>query len=212
MPRQSAALDRATPEAIARAALDLVDEEGPQALNLRALAERLGVSHTTVHRRCGSTLAGLVDLCTDHLAAQLPRVPPGTPWAEGTRIRFTALYELLTRHPGLVALRGARPWLSRELLARLVEPQLAANIAAGMAPDRAVAGYRQMYLFTLGAAGFVEHRDPAGATARTRTALAALDPGEFPVLTGHLDAVLPALTDHEVFTTGLHALIEGARP
>ncbi|GAA2261556.1 hypothetical protein GCM10010232_61270 [Streptomyces amakusaensis] len=212
MPRQSENLDRATPSAIAVAALELIDEKGPQALNLRALAERLGVSHTTVHRRCGSEVAGLVDLCTDHLATQLPDIDPGVPWAEATETRFTRLYEVLTRHPGLIALRGARPWLSRELLARLVEPQLAANLAAGMTPGRAIAVYRQLYLFTLGAASFVDHRDPGGAIAGTRAALAALDPARFPVLTGHLDEILPVLVDHEVHQQGLRALIAAALP
>ncbi|MFI2209937.1 TetR/AcrR family transcriptional regulator [Streptomyces sp. NPDC020141] len=212
MPRQSETLDRATPRAIAVAALELIDEQGPQALNLRALAERLGVSHTTVHRRCGSEVTGLVDLCTDHLAAQLPDIGPETPWVEATEARFTRLYEVLTRHPGLMILRGSRPWLSRELLARLVEPQIAANLAAGMEPGRAMAVYRQMYLFTLGAATFVDHRDPGGAVAASRTALAALDPERFPALTGHVDAVLPALVDHEVHRQGLRGLIAAAGP
>ncbi|MFI1015912.1 TetR/AcrR family transcriptional regulator C-terminal domain-containing protein [Streptomyces sp. NPDC020965] len=212
MPRQSASLDSATPGAIAIAALALIDEGGPQALNLRALADRLGVSHTTVHRRCGSTLAGLVDLCTDHLAAQLPDVGPDIPWAVATETRFARLYELLARHPGLMALRGTRPWLSRALLARLVEPQLAANIAAGMTPGESIATYRQMYLFTLGAASFVDHANPASALTTTRTALAALDPGDFPVLTGHLEAILPAVVDHEVYHSGLRRLIRAADP
>ncbi|MGK5553459.1 TetR/AcrR family transcriptional regulator [Actinomadura kijaniata] len=212
MPRHSAALERATPQAIARAALALIDEEGPQALNLRALARRLGVSHTTIHRRCGSTLDGLIDLCTDHLAARLPDIAPGTDWARGTEERFTRLYELLARHPGLVTLRGARPWLSPTLLERLVEPQVAANIAVGMPPERAMAVYRQMYLFTLGAAGFVDHRDPREAMAVSRRALAALDPDRFPALTGHLDAMLPPLADHAVHRDGLRALIRAADP
>ncbi|MGG8406277.1 TetR family transcriptional regulator [Streptomyces sp. 12297] len=211
MPRTSPALDRATPEAVAAAALRLIDEEGPAALSFRALADRLGVSHATVQRRC-TDLAGLLDLCTDHLAGRLPDVPPGTDWATGTAQRFTALYGLLTAHPGLLALRGSRPWLGRNLLARLVEPALAANLDAGMTPRRAMAVYRQMYLLTLGCAAFVDHRDPQGATAASRTALAALDPAEFPVLTGHLAELLPPLTDHEVYRGALHGLIEAARP
>lgn len=108
MPRRSEALDRATPEAIAVAALRLIDEEGPHALSFRALAERLEVSHATVQRRC-TDLAGLLDLCTEHLAGQLPEVPAGTGWAEATELRFTALYRLLVAHPGLLVLRGGRP-------------------------------------------------------------------------------------------------------
>ncbi|MFE5768023.1 TetR/AcrR family transcriptional regulator [Streptomyces sp. NPDC056485] len=211
MPRRSAALDRATPETIAVAALRLVDEEGPHALSFRALADRLEVSHATVQRRC-TDLAGLLDLCTEHLAGQLPEIPAGTGWAEAAELRFTALYRLLVAHPGLLVLRGGRPWLGRQLLARLVEPALADSVAAGMTAAEAMTAYRRMYLLTLGSAAFVDHRDPAGATAASRAALAALDPEEFPVLTGGLADVLPALTDHDVYHGALRQLIEANRP
>ncbi|QES47184.1 TetR family transcriptional regulator [Streptomyces venezuelae] len=211
MPRTSSALDRATPEVIAAAALRLIDEEGPGALSFRTLADRLGVSHATVQRRC-TDLAGLLDLCTEHLAARLPGVPAGTGWAEATEQRFTGLYRLLTAHPGLLTLRGGRPWMGRQLLARLVEPQIADSLAAGMTPARAMTVYRRLYLLTLGSAAFVDHRDPAGATAVTRTALAALDPEEFPALTADPAALLPVLTDHEVYHGALRQLIEAARP
>lgn len=210
MPRRSAALDRATPGAIAVAALRILDEEGPQHLSFRALAERLGVSHATVQRRCAD-LAGLLDLCTEHLASQLPEIPAGTDWAEATEQRFSALYRLLTAHPGLLVLRGGRPWLGRQLLARLVEPALADSVAAGMSPAEAMTVYRRMYLLTLGSAAFVDHRDAAGATAASRAALAALDPADFPVLAGGLADVLPPLTDHEVYYGALRQLIEAAR-
>ncbi|MCJ0874216.1 TetR/AcrR family transcriptional regulator C-terminal domain-containing protein [Streptomyces sp. AP-93] len=189
----------------------ILDEQGPAALSFRALAERLDVSHATVQRRC-TDLAGLLDLCTEHLAAQLPQIPAAVGWAEATEQRFTALYRLLAAHPGLMILRGGRPWLGRQLLARLVEPALADSVAAGMTPAEAMTAYRRMYLLTLGSAAFVDHRDPAAATAASRAALAALDPAEFPVLSGGLAGVLPALTDHEVYYGALRQLIEANRP
>ncbi|MFE7185240.1 TetR/AcrR family transcriptional regulator [Streptomyces erythrochromogenes] len=211
MPRRSEALDRATPEAIAVAALRILDEEGPQGLSFRTLADRLDISHATVQRRC-TDLAGLLDLCTEHLAGRLPEIPAGTDWAEATEQRFRAFYLLLTAHPGLLVLRGGRPWLGRQLLARLVEPALADSVAAGMTVTEAITAYRRMYLLTLGSAAFVDHRDPATVTSASRAALAALDPGEFPVLSGGLPDVLPVLTDHEVYYGALRQLIEAVRP
>ncbi|MFJ9940106.1 TetR/AcrR family transcriptional regulator [Streptomyces erythrochromogenes] len=211
MPRRSEALDRATPEAIAVAALRILDEEGPQGLSFRTLADRLDVSHATVQRRC-TDLAGLLDLCTEHLAGRLPEIPAGTDWAQATEQRFRAFYLLLTAHPGLLVLRGGRPWLGRQLLARLVEPALADSVAAGMTVTEAITAYRRMYLLTLGSAAFVDHRDPATVTSASRAALAALDPGEFPVLCGGLPDVLPVLTDHEVYYGALRQLIEAVRP
>jgi AcrR family transcriptional regulator len=210
MPRHSPSLDRATPERIAETALLLVDEGGPEALTFRALAARLDISLASVQRRC-TDLAGLLDLCTDHLAARLPD-EPGTDWATATETRFTVLYRVLAAHPGLVALRGARPWLGPNLLARLVEPQLADSLAAGMTPEEAITAYRRMYLLTLGSASFVDHRDPKAAQAVTRTAVASLDPEEFPVLTGNLAAIVPAVVDHEVYYGALRQLIHAADP
>ncbi|MFF3332954.1 TetR/AcrR family transcriptional regulator C-terminal domain-containing protein [Streptomyces sp. NPDC002888] len=211
MPRHSPSLDRATPDRIAETALLLVDEGGPEALTFRSLAGRLEISLASLQRRC-TDLAGLLDLCTDHLAAQLPEAEPDTDWATATEARFTALYRLLAAHPGLLALRGTRPWLGPNLLARLVEPQLADSLVAGMTPEEAIAAYRRMYLLTLGSASFVDHRDPKAAQAATRTALAALDPEEFPALTGHLAAIVPAVTDHEVYYGALRQLIHASHP
>lgn len=211
MPRQSASLDLATPERIAEQALLIVDQDGHTALSFRTLATALDISVASLQRRC-TDLAGLLDLVTDHLAMHLPEIPPGTDWATATETRFTALYELLTAHPGLVALRGARPWLGPQLLKRLVEPQLAASIAAGMTPAEAITAYRRMYLLTLGSASFVDHRDPKAAQAATRRALAALDPEEFPALTGHLAEILPAVVDHEIYYGALRQLIQAADP
>ncbi|RKT09482.1 TetR family transcriptional regulator [Streptomyces sp. 1114.5] len=211
MPGQSTSLNRATPERIAEQALLIVDRDGHAALSFRTLAAALDISVASLQRRC-TDLAGLLDLVTDHLAAQLPEIEPGTDWAAATERRFTALYELLTAHPGLVALRGGRPWLGPHLLKRLVEPQLAESIAAGMSPQEAVGTYRRLYLLTLGSASFVDHRDPKAAQAATRRALAALDPDEFPALTGHLAQVLRAVVDHEVYFGALRQLIGAADP
>ncbi len=211
MPRSSPSLDRATPDRIAESALSLVDEAGPEALTFRALAARLGISLASLQRRC-TDLAGLLDLCTDHLAARLPEAEQGTAWATATEARFTALYRLLSAHPGLLALRGARPWLGPNLLARLVEPQLADSLAAGMTPEEAITAYRRIYLLTLGSASFVDHRDPEATRTVTRTALASLDPAGYPALTGNVAAILPVLTDHEVYYGALRQLISAADP
>lgn len=211
MARHSPSLDRATPERIARTALLLIDEGGPEALTFRALASRLEISLASLQRRC-TDVAGLLDLCVDHLAAQLVEVDPDSDWATATESRFTALYRLLVAHPGLLALRGTRPWLGPHLLARLVEPQLAHSLAVGLTAREAITAYRRMYLLTLGSAGFVDHRDARSAQAATRTALAALDPQDFPALSGHLAAIVPAVTDHEVYYGALRQLVQAAAP
>ncbi|WP_200308151.1 TetR/AcrR family transcriptional regulator [Streptomyces adelaidensis] len=211
MPRHSPALDRATPGRIAETALALVDESGPEVLTFRALAARLRISTASLQPRC-TDLAGLLDLCLDHLAARLPGPEPGADRATATEVRFTALYRLLVAHPGLLALRGTRPWLGPNLLARLVEAQLADSLTAGVSPDGAIAAYRRMYLLTLGSASFVDRRHPKSARAATRTTPAALGTEAFPVPTGRLAAIVPAVTDHEIYHGALRRLIHAADP
>ncbi|MFJ7280161.1 TetR/AcrR family transcriptional regulator [Kitasatospora sp. NPDC098663] len=207
MAKQSVTSDQLNATTIARAAIEMIDAGGPDALNFRALGEKLGVSHTTVHRRSGESVDGLLDICMNHLAGQLPEPQPDAAWSELAEHSFTALYELLSAHPGLVALRGSRPWMGRQLLARLTEPVLAAGERAGMTPSNSTAAYRRLYLYTLGCAAFVDHANATATRQRTREGLAALSPEEFPFLTGHTDAVLDVVTDHAVFHSGLQQLI-----
>ena len=103
------------------------------------------------------SLDGLLDICVDHLATELPLLDPNLPWAASTEARFVALYDLLNAHPALVALRRERPWLGPRVLERLVEPALQANRKAGLTPEQSIRAYRQMYLFTLGCSVFVDH-------------------------------------------------------
>ena len=193
-----------TPEAIAVAALDVLDKEGADALSFRRVGAVLGTSHTTIHRHCGS-LEGLLDLCADHLAAGLPDIEPTLSWAESTELRFTALYELWSAHWALLMLRRGRPWVGPHMLGRFVEPALQSNLAVGMTPAQMIQTFRQMYLFTLGCS--MTHT--AYTSRQARSLVAALDPGEFPVLTAHMDIIAGsiAVAEPDVFRTGLRNLI-----
>ncbi|WP_327145231.1 hypothetical protein [Nocardia sp. NBC_01327] len=209
MPRTSKTLEQATPEAIARAGLAIIESRGAAQLSFRAIASYLKVSHTTVVRRGGGDLNGLLDLLADHLAADLPDVAPGSlPWAQATEQRFCAWYTLIAAHPVLVLLRERRPLLGPRLLARLTEPQVADNLSIGLSVTAALRAYREMYLFTLGCAALVEHTDLKAVQLRTRTHLAALDPDEYPLLSAHMNEVADAVTSEEPFRDGLRRLID----
>src|SRR5262249_28810464 len=149
-----------------------------------------------------------LDLCADHLAADLPHIEPTLSWAESTELRFTALYELWSAHSALVTLRRGRPWVGPQMLGRFVEPILQSNLAVGMTPAQMIQTYRQMYLFTLGCA--TTHT--AFNSREARMLIAALDPGEFPVLTTHTDVIAGsvAVAEPDVFRAGLRNLIAAA--
>lgn len=196
-----------TPEAIATTALEILDDEGPGALSFRRVAAAMDISHTTVHRHCGS-FDGLLDLCADHLARDLPTIDPSLDWATSTELRFTALYEMWTANSALLTLRRGRPWSGPNMLSRFVEPALRSNLDAGMTPDGMMQTFRQMYLFTLGCSSTHSTYD----SRRARTVIAALDPDEFPVLTTHLDVIAGSVAERDVFRVGLRNLIAASGP
>jgi AcrR family transcriptional regulator len=194
-----------TVESMARTALRLLRDEGPEALSFRRIAAALGVSHTTVHRHCGN-FGRLLDLCADELAGQLPCIGTDVPWPEQMERRFTALYEMWAANAALLALRQGQPWWVPNMLARFAEPAMAASLRIGMTPEQALQTIRQLYLFTYGCSA-----THATYTARqARSVLAALDPDEFPVLTSNMDVIVTRTSERDVFTRGLRTLISAA--
>ncbi len=212
MARRNAVKAALTLDAIAAAALRLIDDGGVDALTYRSLAVELGVAHMTVYRRLTELNVPLDGCVMDYLVGTLPHLGPEVAWAQATRIRFTALYEFIVEHPGIVGLRRDGPWLGPNAMRRFIEPQLAANLAIGMSPEQMVRAYRRMYLFTLGCACFTDHSTPEAVVARTRRAIEALSVQSFPVVTGNREAILSGVIDHEVFHGGLEQLIRAADP
>ena len=212
MARPSLGEDSLSLDVIARASLRIIDSEGSDALNFRRLGKELGVAHMTVYRRLADLKVPLDGCVLDYLADSIPQLDPEASWADATEARFTALYEIIVAHPGVVAMRRGGPWLGPRVMQKLIEPQLAANLAAGMTPDQMVRAYRRMYLFTLGCACFTDHATPDAVVNRTRAALAALPPERFPAATGNVEAILKGVIDHEVFYGGLRQLIRAADP
>jgi AcrR family transcriptional regulator len=191
---------------IVRTALQLLHDEGPEALSFRRIAAALGISHTTVHRHCVS-FGRLLDMCADELAGQLPKVGTGLPWPEEMEQRYTALYDMWVANSALLAQRRGRPWWVPNMLTRWAEPAMEAALRIGMTPEQALQITRQLYLFTYGCSSA-----RATYTARTtRSLLAALDPDEFPVLTSNVDVIVNGASERDVFTQGLRTLISAAQ-
>ena len=76
-----------THEAVALAAFDLVDAEGPAALTMSRLGKRLGVSAMTLYGYAESKDA-IVSMLAEFLLADLPPVPRETPWTEAVETTF----------------------------------------------------------------------------------------------------------------------------
>jgi AcrR family transcriptional regulator len=90
------------------AALAIADEQGLDAVTMRAVAGRVGVTAMALYPHVSSKddlLNGLVD----HLLAELSRPDPGQPWRDRLRALGRSARELAHRHPAVAPLLFTRP-------------------------------------------------------------------------------------------------------
>ncbi|GAB7035731.1 TetR/AcrR family transcriptional regulator [Streptomyces sp. NPDC021749] len=97
MPRDTLTTDR-----IIRAAIELLDDEGLDGLNMRSLAKRLGSAATAVYWHI-KTKDDLVRLASDAVweEIELPDLDT-TDWRAAATAHATGMHAMLTRHPWLV--------------------------------------------------------------------------------------------------------------
>ncbi|WP_042376029.1 TetR/AcrR family transcriptional regulator [Streptacidiphilus melanogenes] len=194
-----------TRERIALAALQVVDEEGPDGLTMRALAERLGVKAASLYNHVESKDA-LVDAVSELVNEEIDHTPLADPdWRAGLAAYARGYRAVFLRHPNTIAL----------LARRRVEA------------DRALRGYDAL-LALLGGAGL-----PAADAAEVAAALDYLVLGsaletftagftrapavyrpDYPALADALDASFArgggaAGLDDRGFELGLRLLLDG---
>ena len=204
---QQQARARLSREQVAGVALALVDDEGLDALSMRVLAERLGVGTMTLYgyfRNKDELLDAVVDAAVSDLE---PPVLEGD-WREQLRAVILYARSGLLRHPSLVELRVRRPVLRPEAL-RFSEMSLRILRDAGFGIQEATYAFRLVFTYSLGFAAL----SPAEATEADRraavTALAALPPDEYPMLTQAREDASRAMGGEDVFEYGLDRILDG---
>ena len=128
-------------------AIALLDAEGPEALSMRRLATRLGVSTmSTYHHVAGK--ADLVDGIAERIMGAM-EVPPATaPWDAAVSTMARSFRQLTWQHPS-----AFRVLLGRERPAALVRTEddvVARLVAAGFEPAEALTTFRILVRFLLG--------------------------------------------------------------
>jgi AcrR family transcriptional regulator len=124
-------------EAIVQAAIDVLDEEGAEALSMRHVAEKLGAGAASLYWHVPSK-AALVDLILDRIGGELELpAPDPAHWQEQIRDFARQMRAVLTRHRDLARLSLGRVPVGPNLVTSL-EWQLAVMRGGGV-PDR-VAG------------------------------------------------------------------------
>jgi AcrR family transcriptional regulator len=154
--------DTLTREQIVHAAVDLLDSEGLEGLNMRALGTRLGSAATAVYWHVGSK-ENLIALAADQVWHEiaLPDLAAAG-WRAAATAMATELHGMLTRHPWLVQAFGSL-LLYGTGKARHDDHSLAIFEAAGFTGTQADQAVATVFTFVLGNA-----LGPAAAASLTR--------------------------------------------
>jgi AcrR family transcriptional regulator len=213
--------DTLTREQIVTAAIGLLDAEGLDGLNMRALGQRLGSAATAVYWHVGSK-ANLITLAGDQVWNEVALPDPAAAgWRAAAATMATSLYAMLTRHPWLVQAFGSYMVFGPGK-ARHDDHLLAIYEAAGFPGAQADQAASAVFTFVLGnalgpaaAASLTRNlsRDGGNTDALIRDAMtAARDIAtRFPRLRGRLEtpaAGYAAAPEHS-FEFGLHAMLDG---
>jgi AcrR family transcriptional regulator len=143
---QSRTLTRAD---VIDAAAQLENEQGLAAVNMRALAQRCGVSTMSLYRYVrdkDDVLAGLADRAFGTIA--LPTAGAAT-WQEELTAMFRAIYDVCVAHPEVVAI-GLKQPVPGEASYRRVEVVLDVLRRAGIEGEAAASAFATLQSFTLG--------------------------------------------------------------
>jgi TetR/AcrR family tetracycline transcriptional repressor len=150
-PGQRAGLTRAR---VLETAHELLGERGIDALTMRALAERLGVSPNTLYSHVADK-TDLVDAILDDVLAEVdaPRSDVEDPTA-GLHALMASTHEVLLAHPDLVPLYVARQGARGPNAHRLGDLMLALLDRAGVTGAAALEARRVLIVYTIGFAAF----------------------------------------------------------
>lgn len=145
-PRQRAPLTRSRVVALA---LEIIDEDGLEALNMRRLAAAAGVKPMSLYHHFASKTEILDEVGEEIAAAALGASPPNPGWQGRVRQLFMGLHALAEAHP------RALPLISTAVVRtssgrRWMEQLMSTLLAAGFTPDRAATVYHVLGAYTLG--------------------------------------------------------------
>jgi TetR/AcrR family tetracycline transcriptional repressor len=200
-------------ELIIQEAFGLLDEQGPGALSMRRLADRLGVAPNALYTHVRGK-ADLIDGLIDQVYAGLELDPdPTKDWTEQLAGISQAVRAQLLAHPAVVPYALQQPGLGPNSL-RLGEAIYGVLRPAGFSDQAVVGTVYALLTYILGFVALEVHRagtDPQTSDEFIRRMwafFAALPSGEFPH-TVELAAQLARISTDDQFQFGIRTFIAG---
>jgi AcrR family transcriptional regulator len=192
---------------IVRAATELIEREGADALSMRRVAAELGVAVMSLYNHVPNKAAMLDAVASQILGGMTVADDPAMPWTERARVLVRAFRKVAHDHPRSVTLVLTRKVDAPSGL-RPVEHALAIAADAGFDGETSVRIMRALLAYAIGAqmreVGAAKVLDYLPEDQADR--LSFLDPAEFP----HVVALREALLSHDPetdFEFGLDLMI-----
>ncbi|BBZ42476.1 putative transcriptional regulator, TetR family protein [Mycobacterium conspicuum] len=200
--RPAVPLDR-----ILAAAVELVDEQGAQALSMRSLAQRLGSGTATLYRRFADR-SELVAALVDRMIGEADLHAIATlPWQQACMSFAQNMFDALSRHGNVASLLIGHVPLGPNALAQR-ELVLSVLLDNGFAPAAAACAYATVSRYVLGFAIQVAgSTDGTSQEAEISAAFHQLDPARYPATVALADELPVRLADE--FEFGLRLIVSG---
>jgi AcrR family transcriptional regulator len=133
---------------ILAAALDIADEGGLEAVSMRAVAQRIGVTAMALYPHVSSK-DDLLDGLVGRLLSELPPPDPAAAWSERLGQIAAAARSLARRHAAAMPLIFSRPAVTEDAV-RVVDVIYQALLDAGVPPEQVPRMERLVTTFVLG--------------------------------------------------------------
>jgi AcrR family transcriptional regulator len=195
---------------ILAAALELVDEQGAEALSMRALAQRLESGTATLYRHFANR-SELVAMMVDHMLGEVDldaRTVSALPWQQACTSFAQHMFDALGCHGNVASLLIGHVPMGPNALAHR-EQILSVLLDNGFSSVVAARAYATLARCVLGFA--IQLAGPAAATGQQDAELSAafheLDPSRYPATVTAADD-LPVPLEEE-FAFGLQLIVAG---
>lgn len=187
-------------------ALELIDEEGLEALSMRRLAERLGIKAMSLYSHVANKQE-LLDGVVVQVLSEVELPGPDVPWEDAVRQAFTSYRATLLRHPHVAPFILHRPARNAERFLGVLEYSLGVLARGGLDPKAALNAHRILTAFTTGLVmNDLSAPDPRGDAVQFWAQLGMEE--RFP----NVFAAMPHMLDRDIdetFQLGLDMILAG---